>query len=115
MGLKKEGRLNAILGYFSRNDVMTTPLFGYDTSIDQKTGLYRMLTAILVEEAKQKSLLLNMSSGAAEFKRCRGAESAIEYTAVYVNHLPYFRRVGWKAFEILINKIGIPLLQKSKL
>jgi len=38
VGLKKDGHLNAIMGFFVRNGAMTQPLFGYDTSLRWRKG-----------------------------------------------------------------------------
>lgn len=115
IALKKQGRLDAILGYYSRNGVMTTPIFGYDTGLPKETGLYRMLSALLIREAQERKLLLNESSGAAQFKRNRGAEGEVEYTAVYDSHLPLYRRSVWTFLSFLINRVGVPLMQRRKL
>ncbi|GAA3406381.1 GNAT family N-acetyltransferase [Paenibacillus hodogayensis] len=112
---RESGRLDAVLGFYSRGDVMTTPVFGYDTSLPQQAGLYRMLSAALVGIAGERGLLLHESSGAAQFKRNRGAVAEIEYSAVYDRHLPPGRRAGWKLLEKLLNGVGVPLLEKYKL
>lgn len=109
------GRLEAILGFYAREGAMTTPLFGYDTSRPKAHGLYRMLSALLIGIARDRGLLLHESSGAAQFKRNRGAVADIEYTALYDRHLPAWRRCSWSALEGLLGKIGVPLMQKYKL
>ncbi|MDG0794113.1 GNAT family N-acetyltransferase [Cohnella ginsengisoli] len=109
------GRLEAILGFYAREGAMTTPLFGYDTSRPQAHGLYRLLSALLIGIARDRGLLLHESSGAAQFKRNRGAVADIEYTALYDRHLPAWRRGSWSALEGLLGKIGVPLMQKYKL
>ncbi|WP_010277447.1 GNAT family N-acetyltransferase [Paenibacillus senegalensis] len=115
IALRKAGRIDAVLGYYVRNGIMTTPVFGYDTKLPQEAGLYRMLSAILIREAETRKLWLNQSSGAAEFKRNRGAVGEIEYTAVYDRHLPVSRRSVWAMLEAIINRAGVPLMQKRKL
>ncbi len=65
--------------------------------------------------ARQNKHLLHSSSGAAEFKRNRGASASIEYSAVYHRHLPLYRRLCWLILSPLLKKIGVPLLQKYKL
>lgn len=115
VALKKEERINAVLGYFCRNGVITTPVFGYDVSLPQETGLYRMLSALIFHIAEEKQHLLHSSSGAAEFKRNRGASAAIEYSVVYHRHLPWHRRLCWIVLAVLLENIGVPLLQKYKL
>lgn len=113
--LKKEGRIDGVVGFFCRNGVMTTPFFGYDLSVPQKIGIYRMLSAKLILEAEQRGLLLHQSSGAAEFKRCRGAVPCLEYNAVYTKHMPFRNKLGWRLVEYLANKIGAYLVKKMKL
>ncbi|WP_243767085.1 GNAT family N-acetyltransferase [Paenibacillus agricola] len=108
------GRIDAVLGYYSRDGVMTTPIFGYNTELPQSLGLYRMLSAVLIRLALHNGHLLHESSGAAQFKRNRGATSAIEYTAVYDRHLPAYRRWGWSLLETVLNRIGVPLMKKHK-
>ncbi len=115
VALRKAQRIDAVLGYFCRNGLMTTPVFGYDTAMTQETGLYRMLSAVLWHIAQEKRLLLHSSSGAARFKRNRGAVPAIEYSAVYARHLPWQRRLCWHILSVLLEKIGVPLIKKYKL
>ncbi|SEB23509.1 GNAT family N-acetyltransferase [Paenibacillus sp. 276b] len=114
-GLRKEGRIDAIMGYFCRNGVMTTPLFGYDTALPQSIGLYRMLSACLIGQARENGHLLHESAGAAQFKRNRGAVSDFEYSAVYERHLPMSRRWCWLLLERLLNRVGVPLMRRMKL
>ncbi|WP_257219510.1 GNAT family N-acetyltransferase [Paenibacillus sp. LK1] len=114
-GLRKEGRIDAVMGYFCRNGVMTTPLFGYDTALPQSIGLYRMLSACLIGQARESGHLLHESAGAAQFKRNRGAVSDFEYSAVYERHLPMSRRWCWLLLERLLNRVGVPLMRRMKL
>ncbi|RAW15304.1 GNAT family N-acetyltransferase [Paenibacillus taichungensis] len=114
-GLRKEGRIDAVMGYFCRNGVMTTPLFGYDTALPQSIGLYRMLSACLIGQARENGHLLHESAGAAQFKRNRGAVSDFEYSAVYERHLPMRRRWCWLLLERLLNRVGVPLMRRMKL
>jgi hypothetical protein len=37
--LRRDGQINAVMGFFIRNGAMTQPLFGYDTSLPQEEGL----------------------------------------------------------------------------
>ncbi|MDO3410048.1 GNAT family N-acetyltransferase [Saccharibacillus sp. CPCC 101409] len=108
------GRLDAVLGYYTQGGVMTTPVFGYDTGLPQETGLYRMLSAVLLRLAAEEGCLLHESAGAAQFKRNRGAAAEIEYSAVYDGHLPLYRRVGWALLSPLLNRVGVPIMRKYK-
>lgn len=114
-GLRKEGRLDAVMGYFCRNGIMTTPLFGYDTAVPQPVGLYRMLSACLIGQARENGHLLHESAGAAQFKRNRGAVADFEYSAVYERHLPLGRRWCWLLLDRLLNRVGVPLMRDMKL
>lgn len=114
-GLRKDGRLDAVMGYYCRNGMMTTPLFGYDTSLPQSLGLYRMLSACLLRQSADNGHLLHESAGAAEFKRNRGAAADMEYSAVYDRHLPFSRRWCWSFLDVVLNRFGVPLMRKHKL
>ncbi|MGC5326040.1 GNAT family N-acetyltransferase [Brevibacillus sp. SYSU BS000544] len=110
--LKKDGHVDAILGYFHRDGVMTTPLFGYDTRLPKEWGLYRMISLLLLYDARKYGYLLHASSGAAEFKKSRGALESFEYNAVYLNHLPWVRKLPWRLLKSLLEKVAKPLVQK---
>ncbi|SHE80766.1 Acetyltransferase (GNAT) domain-containing protein [Seinonella peptonophila] len=113
--LEKAGQIDAAYGYFMQNKMMTTPLLGYQTSIPQKEGLYRILSRLLVKEASANSLLQHQSSGAAAFKRDRGAFAKIEYTMAYTKHLPFQQRKSWAFLQSLLEKIALPIITKRKL
>lgn len=110
--LKKDGQINAIMGFFIRNGVMTQPLFGYDTSLPQEEGLYRLLTLITLQEGIKRNLLVHASGGVGKFKKIRGGKSVIEYNAVYYDHLPAKRRRPWQLIKA-ISKYAIPYFQKN--
>jgi len=113
--LRQAGKIDAIVGFYTLNGVMTTPLLGYDTRLPKNTGLYRMLTACLIEASEQQNLLINQSSGAASFKWRRGFTGHIEYTAVFHRHLSFYRRLGWWLLAGLVDWVAIPLMKKYKL
>jgi len=107
-----KGELDGVIGYFERNGTMTTPLVGYNLACPQEAGLYRLITLQALNDAKEKKLLFNMSSGAGHFKRMRGATSALECSAVYCKHLNFFRQMPWWLLEIITQKIAKPLMLK---
>ena len=113
--MQKDGQVDALMGYFTRNGVMTSPLFGYDTEKPQSTGLYRMIATLLALEAKDKQHLLNHSAGAGSFKKLRRAEEVIEYMAVYNKHLSFFRRIPWAILRRTMNSIGVPFMKHYQL
>lgn len=113
--LKKDGRVDAVAGFFIRGEVMTTPFFGYDTRFPQETGLYRMLSLLLLRAARERGLLLHASSGAAGFKRARGGFPATEYTLVHSRHVSFRRRFGWQLAALLANHVALPLMRRFRL
>lgn len=114
-GLRKNGRLDAVLGFYSREGAMTAPLFGYDTSLPQPLGLYRMLSAVLIDLAGSRGELLHESSGVGQFKRNRGAVGATELSAVFDQGTSWLNRCSWSFLGWLLRRVGIPLIQKLKL
>lgn len=93
---KTDGRIDAFTSYYIRDGVLTGAFIGYDRSLPQKVGLYRMAVAILISEAKSKGLLLNLSAGCGAFKAMRGAFPVVEYDAVHDRHLPHRRCFAWR-------------------
>lgn len=110
-GLKKDGQLNAIMGFFVRNGAMTQPLFGYDTSLPLEEGLYRLLTLVTLQEGVKRGLLVHASGGVGKFKKVRGGESVTEYNAVYTKHLPRKRQLPWKLIQA-VSRAAIPYFKK---
>lgn len=111
---RETGAIDGVAGYFVRGGTLTTPLFGYDLGLPQQVGLYRMLTVLMYLEAQERGLLLNMSSGAAGFKRCRGGRGNVEATMVYHRHLPIGRRAAWDLLAGAINGLAVPLMRQYK-
>jgi Acetyltransferase (GNAT) domain len=113
--LSKGDKIDGVVGFFRLDGIMTPPVVGYDTSLPQDLGLYRMLTAYLIQEATQRGLISHQSAGVASFKRRRGFLGWIEYTAVFHQHLPIHRRFGWWLLALCIDRIAIPLMRAYKL
>lgn len=113
--LEKGGRIDGVIGYFARGGAMTAPVVGYDTGLPAEAGLYRMLGALLIREARRLGLLIHDSAGAASFKRWRGAVPAMEYSAVYDRHLPAGRRLAWTALGEALRRVAVPLMRRYQL
>jgi hypothetical protein len=110
-----QGRIDGVLGWFGNGSILTAPVVGYHTALPQKTGLYRLITQLCLQAAVERECLLNFSSGAAHFKRLRGGQPEIEYSMVYVGHLPPARQRIWRILGKLLHGIGVPLMQRLKL
>jgi hypothetical protein len=105
-------QIDGVLGTIVQQGVLTAPLVGYDRSRGEGAGLYRLLMLELIEQAWERQLILHLSSGAASFKRLRGAEPQIEYSLVYDRHLPPRRQLPWRLLERLSRRVIIPLMRR---
>jgi hypothetical protein len=111
-GLKKDGRLDGIVGYVQRNGKMFCPFFGYDRSLPKETAMYRLLSTMLMLEAYDRHLLFHQSSGASTFKMIRKAHASIEYIAVSYRHLHMKRQFPWVILKKLCNSLGIMYMKR---
>lgn len=109
------GELQCIAGMFGTDRALTTPIVGYDTSQPRKLALYRTLTACSFRNALRSGRHLNLSAGAAGFKRLRGGRPVIEYSAVLDAHRPLRTRATLSVLSSLTRRIGIPLMQRYRL
>jgi hypothetical protein len=111
----RQGTLQGIVGTFTRDNVTSAPLVGYNTARPQKEGLYRLLMALVMREAAQRKLQLNLSAGASSFKILRGGHGEIEYTAIYTRHLPWYRRAVLSTLRLLLHCLAVPILKRYRL
>jgi len=110
-----DGQIDAVGGRFIIGNIVTIPIVGYDTALPQKLGLYRMVLASTQKFALENGMIFNVSSGAAHFKRLRGAKPFIEYTAIYISHLSFFRKLAWMITGKILNSVIVPIMKKYKL
>jgi hypothetical protein len=68
--------------------------------------------ALLLSQARERGAQLHYSSGAGQFKRMRGGEPALEYTAIYTRHLPASAHAAAQLFSSAMNRYASPLLIK---
>jgi hypothetical protein len=111
----RSDRLLAVIGVFAQGPLLTAPIVGYDTAWPRSAGLYRLLMAHVLEATMHRSGTLNLSAGAAHFKRLRGGKPAIEYSAVLAEHLPQRIRRALGALRALTTRIGVPIMQRFEL
>lgn len=109
----RDKRIDAALGYFERRGYITPPLFGYDTTLPQRLGLYRLLSARTSLDALAAGWRVHFSGGVGAFKRHRGGAPALEYNAVYVHHLPAARQRPWRFLHALLDQLAVPVIQRA--
>lgn len=93
------GQIDAFISWFCRDNIMICGPLGYDTTVPQKIGLYRILIALCLKHANENQYIFNMGAGSDEFKSNRGSTKAMEYTAVYFKHLPFYRHLPWQLLK----------------
>ena len=111
----QHGVLQAVVGMFIANGTITAPIVGYDTAQPQDLGLYRLLMATVFERAARDDCRINLSAGAAGFKRLRGGVGTIEYSAVYARHLSRDRQRAINLLATLASSLGEPLMRRFEL
>jgi len=108
-----KGHLDGIIGCFENDELTSAPLVGYDTDLPQDLGLYRLLILLIIQRSENK--ILNLSSGAPDYKRNRGGQAFIEYAAIYTQHLPLKRRLIWRLVNFILSYLFVPILKKYQL
>lgn len=105
----RERQSGAIMAFStgSTTDGVRTPSFiGYDLANDSKKELYRLVMMMihcnLIRDGVTK---MHHSGGANEFKRHRGATTTVEYSAVFIDHLPWHRQLPWKLAKAIADRI----------
>ncbi|WNS75030.1 hypothetical protein RRV45_19445 [Bacillus sp. DTU_2020_1000418_1_SI_GHA_SEK_038] len=110
----QENTYDGVIGYFHRDGVLTTPIFGYEMDKGQANGLYRLLSYLITDEVLEKNFVGHFSAGAGNFKRNRGAVQEIEYTFFYNKHLPLKSRWIWTFLKRLMDWVVVPMARKMK-
>ncbi|MCS5719198.1 GNAT family N-acetyltransferase [Herbiconiux sp. CPCC 205763] len=113
--LERDGRIVGVFGSRVAHGLLTAPLVGYDTSVPQEIGLYRMLSYLIARNAHDEGVDLHNSSGVADFKRNRGGEPELEYTAVSTQHLPARQRAAWAVLDAVVNRLAVPMVTRHHL
>lgn len=110
-----DGQLQCIAGLFGTEQAVTTPIVGYDTQAAQRMALYRTLTATSYRHARASGRHLNLSAGAAQFKRLRGGIAAIEYSAVWAPPQARRTRTLLGLLGLLTRHLGEPVMRRYRL
>lgn len=101
---KSNDRIVAVQGIHETAEVINTSFIGYDQNLPQNLGLYRLMNYELMRQAIAKNKILNMSSGAGDFKSKRGGTSSFEYQMIYPKNLSLFQRTVWKHLANILEK-----------
>jgi hypothetical protein len=109
------GQLVCVVGLTHQGRTCTTPVVGYDTAQPREAGLYRLAIACAFRACIARGWRLNLSAGAAGFKRLRGGVPSVEYSAVYARHLPRRTRAAFGVLSGATCRLGVPLLRKFRL
>ncbi|MFB2597911.1 GNAT family N-acetyltransferase [Herbiconiux sp. P17] len=113
--LERDGRIDGFVGCRVAHGLLAAPLVGYDTTLPQETGLYRMLSHLIARTAHDAGVDLHNSSGVADFKRNRGGESELEYTAVFTRHLSARQRAAWAVLDTVVTRVAVPMVTRNGL
>lgn len=111
----QSGVLQAVGGRYTEGKVSSNPIVGYNTQLDPKLGLYRLILIYPLKCACEAGLSLHGSSGAPQFKKSRGATPFIEYSAVYISHLNPVKRLIWRGLACLLEKLIVPYMKKHEM
>lgn len=112
---RETNKFVAVVGLIGDESTVTAPIVGYEISRLNKDALYRRCLIYIIKYAYDNHLLLNLSSGAPDFKINRGAVPEIEYMLVNVNHLNLTRKLLWSVLSKISLYIYKPILQKYRL
>ncbi|WP_382305160.1 GNAT family N-acetyltransferase [Herbiconiux sp. UC225_62] len=113
--LERDGRIDGVFGSRVAHGLLAAPLVGYDTTLPKETGLYRMLSYLIARTAHEAGVDLHNSSGVADFKRHRGSEPELEFTAVFTRHLAAPQRGAWAVLDTVVNRVAVPLVTRNGL
>jgi hypothetical protein len=113
--LRRQTKLVGVVGIYedAQHGWITTPLIGYDHSQPQSAGIYRRLMALLLQQARLRQTRLHYSSGASQFKRARGGQPQLEYSAIYSRHLGRRAALSNRMFAQIIQATAPSILKKA--
>ena len=112
-GILHDGRLASAYLAYCVEDVMTNPVFGYDTALPQQLGLYRRLSLLTMQSARARGQRLHTSSGAPGFKSSRGGISTVEYHAVDRRSVRGIQRAAWLLLLRVSRTVAPSLLRRA--
>ena len=112
--IKNIENIHGVIGFWDRGGILTTPLLGYDLTLPQKVGIYRLLSLEIMKTGRKKNLLVNASGGVGDFKRKRGALSFVEFNGVYCSkNISMLQKLPWMTLNMLTN-LGMSYISRRK-
>ena len=109
---RPDGTIDGAVGFYDRNGIFLCPFLGYDVSSPNHAVLYRLLSTILLTEARKKGLLFQAGAGGTFFKKIRFQKTCRESMAVYYKHLPFKRRLPWNCLKSYVNGLVYPMMKR---
>jgi hypothetical protein len=113
-GLLLDGKLVAAYLSYRVEQVMTNPVFGYNTTLPQQLGLYRRLSLLTMQAARRDNVLLHASSGAPGFKASRGGVAAMEYHGVDLTQVRGAQRTAWALLTRIATAIAPSVFRRAQ-
>ena len=105
------GALEAFTAEHVYQGALVNPMLGYDRTLPQARGLYRIAMAVSAERAIAEGLSVNYSAGAGAFKRNRGARPTLEFSMIFDAHLPFWRRLSYRCLAWALEAMA-PMLER---
>ncbi|WP_443747857.1 GNAT family N-acetyltransferase [Asticcacaulis solisilvae] len=109
--LERAGEIVAFCAIHCKASTLSIPMLGYDDAQPDADALYRMIMVPPIDAALARGLNVNLSAGAARFKRNRGAKPHVEYLLIRDEHLPAWRRFGYRATGWLLRLLEPKLIK----
>jgi len=109
--LERDGEIAAFCAIRCKSNVLSVPMLGYNDRLPYSDALYRMVMVPPVETALARGLSVNLSAGAARFKRHRGALPHVEYMLILDDHLPAPKRFAYRAIGRLLRALEPQLIK----
>jgi hypothetical protein len=113
-GIVHDGHLAAAYLSYNVDDLMTNPVFGYDTALPQQLGLYRRLSLLTMQSARRAGLRIHASSGAPLFKSSRGGVAVMEYHAVDLRGVRGAQAAAWSLLLRVATAVGPSVFSKAE-
>lgn len=110
--LKKNGRIHGVVGYHIKDNILHCSFFGYEKNHPESPMIYRLLSTMLLLEAKKNQNVFHQGAGASFYKSIRRAKKIQEHQAIYIKHLPIKQKCTWYLLKMVINTFAVPFMKR---